>query len=187
MFYSTESPLNGLFYSVLQENSYMKIFGFFLFFFTFCVPAAAQTAGFTPLIEAVIKKTANEYVISTLIENGAEVNARDEQGRSVLMLAAMHNPHPGVIFALIKSGAEVNARTPDTGQTALFFAVRYNSNPAVVITLINQGADQDIEDVFHKTAYDYIDRNPKIKGSEAEFLFHDYDPDEDSSDPESSR
>ena len=69
----------------------------------------------------------------------------------------------------------------------MFFAVRYNPNPDVIITLLNNGADQDIEDIFHKIAYDYIDRNPKIKGSEAEFLFKDYDPGEESSDDEASR
>ncbi|MBP3403974.1 MAG: ankyrin repeat domain-containing protein [Alphaproteobacteria bacterium] len=165
----------------------MKLFNAFAFFLAFSFHAAAQTAGFTPLIKAAAQKTVDEYAIGTLIQNGANVNSRDEQGRSVLMLAAMHNPRPAVIFALIKSGAEVNARTPDTGQTALFFAVRYNPNPDVIITLLNNGADQDIEDIFHKTAYDYIDRNPKIKGSEAEFLFKDYDPGEESSDDEASR
>lgn len=165
----------------------MKLFSVFTLFFVIGFHAAAQTAGFTPLIEAVKKKTADEYVVGTLLQNGADVNARDEQGRSVLMLAAMHNPHPAVIFMLVKSGAKVNARTPDTGQTALFFAVRYNSSPEVVITLLNNGADQEIEDIFHKTAYDYIDRNPKIKESEAEFLFKDYTPEEDSSDDEASR
>ncbi|MGN1079068.1 MAG: ankyrin repeat domain-containing protein [Alphaproteobacteria bacterium] len=165
----------------------MKFFSAFVFFFTVSFYAAAQTPGFTPLIEAVKKKTADEYVIGTLLQNGADANARDEQGRSALMLAAMYNPHPAVVFMLIKNGAKVNARTPDTGQTALFFAVRYNSNPDVIITLLNNGADQDVEDIFHKTAYDYIDCNPKIKGSTAEFLFKDYDPEEESSDDEASR
>lgn len=165
----------------------MKSFSVFVLFFLSAFNAAAQTAGFTPLIEAVTKKTADEYVVTTLIRNGGDVNARDGQGRSVLMLSAMRNPHPAVIFALIKSGAKVNARTPDTGQTALFFAVRYNSNPDVVLTLLQNGADQDIEDVFHKKAADYIDRNPKIKESEAVLLFKDYIPEESSDDNASSR
>ena len=70
----------------------MKLFNAFAFFLAFSFHAAAQTAGFTPLIKAAAQKTVDEYAIGTLIQNGANVNSRDEQGRSVLMLAAMHNP-----------------------------------------------------------------------------------------------
>ena len=153
----------------------------------FSFHAAAQTAGFTPLIEAVTEKYVSKPVIDTLIENGADVNTRDKQGRTALMLAAMDNPDPGVAYALIKNGAKVNARTPDTGQTALFFAVQYSTNPEIVILLLNKGSDQNIKDVFSKTAYDYMDRNPKIKGSNAEMLFNDYVPEPISSDDDTSR
>lgn len=143
------------------------------------VPASAlETEGFTPLTQAVVNETAEEYLISTLIQHGADIAALDDQGRDALMLAAMHNPHPAVIGALINGGMDPNARKRDTGETALFFAVKFTKNPDIVRTLLNNGADQNIRDVFGKTAYDYFDRNPALQGSEVEMLFKGYRPPE---------
>ena len=54
----------------------MKLFNAFAFFLAFSFHAAAQTAGFTPLIKAAAQKTVDEYAIGTLIQNGANVNSR---------------------------------------------------------------------------------------------------------------
>ena len=90
------------------------------------------------------------------------------------MLAAMYHPSPLVLHFLLLGGADINARTPDTGKTALFFAVRYNSNPEIVTALLNYGADPHIKDIFDRTAFDYADRNPKLKASSVseQFLQH---------------
>ncbi|MBR1777975.1 MAG: ankyrin repeat domain-containing protein [Alphaproteobacteria bacterium] len=168
----------------------MKLFSFLLVFFLFSLSAAAETDGFTPLIKVVTNEKASPYAVESLIQKGGDVNATDDQGRSVLMLAAMHHPSVLIPFLLVSNGAYINAKTPDTGQTALFFAVQYNSNPEVAAALLNYGADQDVKDVFGKTAYDYADRNPKLKGSLVLGLFHEHheeDTSEDSSDSAISR
>lgn len=140
---------------------------FFLLFFLFPGMPAAAEAGFTPLIEAVTQ-TSDEYAIDALIKKGGALNAVSGDGRTVLMMAAMYNSNPAVIYMLIKHGADVNARTPDTGKTPLFFAVQYNPNPEIIMTLLSNRADKNIRDIFGKKAVDYIDRNPKLQKSVAE-------------------
>lgn len=157
----------------------MKIWTLFLLSLFFAQPVSAvENSGFTSLIEAVKKESTSPYAVESLIIKGGDVNAVDEQGRTVLMLAAMHHPSELIPYLLIQGGADVNAKTPDTGKTALFFAVQYNSNPEIVSALLNYGADQNITDVFGRTAYDYAERNPKLKDSEVLWLFdkhHDKD------------
>ena len=55
-----------------------------------------------------------------LIEKGAEVNARDEDGRTPLMFAAWHG-HIFVVHILRRSGADLKARDKH-GQTAAMYA-----------------------------------------------------------------
>ena len=152
----------------------MKFVAVLVFFLCVQPVCAAENAAFTPLIEAVTKENTSPYAIETLIENGENVNAVDDQGRTALMLAAMYIPDPLAVYVLINHGAKVNAKTPDTGKTALFFALQYNKNPKVILTLLGNGADQDIKDVFGRTAYDYADRNSKLKNDPVLSLFHAY-------------
>ena len=60
-------------------------------------------------------------VIRALVEAGAEVNARADDGRTPLMFAAQGTPSAEVIQALVEAGAEVDARTDD-GVTPLMYA-----------------------------------------------------------------
>ncbi len=161
--------------------------GFFVAALT-AVPAAAQhpaelpesgLSGFVPLLLAVQNPKTNIYTIAPAIERDADVNARDDRGRTVLMLAAMHNPDPAVSYWLIENGADVNAKTPDTGWTPLFFAARYNTNPDVVALLINNKSDRNAADVFGKTPYEYLRRNPKLKNHHVAVLFDRYRPEDD--------
>ena len=113
-----------------------------------------------------IAQNATPSQVQQALQSGADPNAADSVGRTVLMLAAAGNPDPAVISALVKAGAKVNARGPQ-GWTALIMAAYGNPNPAVVLTLLAAGADPRIRSNGGRTAYDYGQDNGTLKGTEA--------------------
>ena len=72
-------------------------------------------------------------VLSLLLEAGADVNARNVDGATALMMAAMHGADSvEVINALIKAGADVNAKTEE-GKTALDLARQVGNENVVKV------------------------------------------------------
>jgi ankyrin repeat protein len=55
-------------------------------------------------------ETGTPQEVSAAIAAGADVNARDESGATVLMRAVANNPSPDTIRVLIEAGADVNMR-----------------------------------------------------------------------------
>jgi hypothetical protein len=98
-------------------------------------------------------------IINILLKAGAKVNAKDSDGLTPLMNAAMHNENLDVITTLLKAGADVNAKSKD-GTTPLM-CVRDNPNPDVFDTLLSAGADAKATDDEGKTAFDYMRENMK--------------------------
>ncbi len=98
----------------------------------------------TPLMFSS-RYNSNRQVIQVLLDNGADIDARDEDGRTVLMLASAHNSNKEVIQTLIDNGADVNAGDRN-GVTALMLASAHNSNKEVIQTLIDNGADVNAGD-----------------------------------------
>ncbi|KAM5236330.1 NF-kappa-B inhibitor delta [Ctenodactylus gundi] len=77
--------------------------------------------GKTPLLVAAAANQA--LIVEDLLNLGAEPNATDHQGRSVLHVAATYGL-PGVLSAVFKSGAPVNLETRDfEGLTPLHTAI----------------------------------------------------------------
>lgn len=82
--------------------------------------------------------------VRKLAEAGADVNARDPAGRSVLMLAASSDEVPAEsIRVLLDLGADVHAKAAN-GMTALDFARRRGPTP-VVDLLVQAGAKSGTE------------------------------------------
>src|SRR5208337_803068 len=76
------------------------------------------------------------------IANGADVNAKDEDGRTALIIASglvSRNGCKEVIQALLATGADVNAKTND-GLTALM-AASVKGHKEIVQALLDKGAD----------------------------------------------
>jgi len=87
---------------------------------------------------------------AALLKSGADCNTKNEEGTTLLMLAAGAG-NQEMVEMLLKAGAEVDA-TDARGWTALFKALfNYEQNrgfPDVVSTLIEAGAD-----IEHQIAY----------------------------------
>lgn len=87
---------------------------------------------------------------ATLLKNGADINSRNEEGATALILAAGVG-NLEMVEMLLQAGAEVDA-TDTRGWTALFKALfNYEQNrgfPDVVSALIDAGAD-----IEHQIAY----------------------------------
>lgn len=106
--------------------------------------------------------TATPESVKTEIDQGADVNAQDKDGITVLMQASVINKNPEVIATLITNGADVNAKCED-GDTVLMFACYCNCNPEVITTLVNHGADINAKDRKGNTPWTYIQGNRHLK------------------------
>ncbi|MGD1939255.1 MAG: ankyrin repeat domain-containing protein [Cyanophyceae cyanobacterium] len=111
-----------------------------------------------------------EQVQALLTADAGNVNARDEGGRSPLMVACGYGQAPCVALLLTK-GADVSAQTDD-GETALMGAAAAG-NLAIVQRLIAAEADPTTTDKSGTTAMEYA----AIKGhAEVVRYFRDTQP-----------
>ena len=80
--------------------------------------------------------------LKKLLESGVDIEARDHNGRTLLIVAAEQNPNHEIVRLLLDAGADVAFRTK-FGVTALGQAARCNPNPKVLNVLIDAGAEID--------------------------------------------
>ena len=90
--------------------------------------------------------------IRELIKSGANVDARDNQSYTLLMIAARDGWHD-VVDLLIQFGAKLDFKS-SSGKTALMLAAEYNYYDALKL-LINAGADVNLKDDLESTALIY--------------------------------
>ena len=90
--------------------------------------------------------------VKALVAEGANVNAKDEDGDTALMYVCAYGV-TDVARALVDAGADVNAKNKN-GQTALMRAARSarRFGHAVVAMLVNAGANVDVQDKDGHTA-----------------------------------
>lgn len=93
------------------------------------------------LRDACLKGQVNE--VNKMIEQGIDVNASDEGGRTPLMLASF-NGHSEVARILLDKGARVGDQNAE-GRTPLIFAAS-GPFPETVELLLEQGADPNTAD-----------------------------------------
>ena len=92
--------------------------------------------GHTALMRAALD--GNTETIKELIDQGADVNRRDDTGRTALMFAVV-NSHYETVKVLLKFGADVQAKS-DEGGTALMGAALAGDLNTVQV-LLDEGAD----------------------------------------------
>lgn len=97
--------------------------------------------------EAVADDTPQRLaVIQLLLDAGAVVHARNEDGLTPLHLAAGYDKSSKIVDTLLFAGAFVDARA-ENDATPLHFSAAFNRNPAVMRSLLDSGADANAKDV----------------------------------------
>lgn len=137
-------------------------------FGAFGVSAEAQTC--STLCDKNFWKTASQAEVATEISK-ADVNARDADGKTALIWAALWSGTAENMKVLLNAGANVNARTED-GRIALMAAAGFSTADNVKV-LLNAGADASLKSADGNTAWDYAQNNEKLKGTDVYWILND--------------
>lgn len=109
----------------------------------------------TPLLEAVESSQGSVKIVELLIDEGANVNEPDEDGKTALMVAAGKS-HSKLVEILLEADADVNAKIEkgfNKGKTALIYAAdAFSPSERVVKLLIDAGAKVNVADNSGNTA-----------------------------------
>lgn len=109
---------------------------------------AGVNMDYTPLTWAIRYRVAPE-IVAMLIEAGADVNERDENGTPALNTAVRFRRNQ-LIDIILRSGAEINAADESSGRTALALAVEIK-DIETVNQLIEAGANLEMTDTWGNT------------------------------------
>jgi Ankyrin repeats (many copies) len=95
--------------------------------------------GYVPILQALGRSKSSLGLVGLLVKAGADVNVRDEDGKTVLMWAIPPYGTEALAELLVKAGADVNAKDKD-GKTVLDIAKENDSGPECVKFLVSAGA-----------------------------------------------
>jgi hypothetical protein len=129
-------------------------------------PTARDSRGRTPLMAAV--QSRNAEAIRYLIDNGAEVNARDQLEGTALLRAAGAFGNLESVQVLLSAGADVNVQDK-SGMTPLMWAARWGDTGRVK-ALLTAGADVTARDNGGKTALDWARQQGEKAGETIKVL-----------------
>lgn len=92
-----------------------------------------------------------ESVVNDLLTNGVDINAKDKDGNTALMMACdMNYDIPGYAEILVKNGSKLDIQDKYK-RTALMMAI---GKPKIMQLIIDNGANINLKDSEGKTAYD---------------------------------
>lgn len=107
------------------------------------LPAAKLESGLEPaLVSAVSRHDIKK--IESLLNKGADPDARTAEGTPVLLVAALHGDED-TVRSLVRHGANVNAQS-GPGRTALLVAASVDGSYKTVKLLLDKGADINAKD-----------------------------------------
>ena len=96
-------------------------------------------------IFTVLCRYADSDEVISALRKGADINARDIYGQSVLMDASRDEKKLWLAELMLREGADVNLRDND-GQTALMYSAYVCKSPAMIHVLVHAGADVNARD-----------------------------------------
>lgn len=116
--------------------------------------------------------TLNRDSLSRYLKRGANINARDENGETALIEAAL-NDKLDIVELLLNEGADINAKDVE-GDTPLSVVAASNGPKALVDLLVARGATVDSRDMigntplFHAASEDHLDMVKLLESHGAE-------------------
>merc|ERR1719327_1742114 len=110
----------------------------------------------TPLIWAA--KHGHLDVVKILLEAGANVDAKNKDGETALILAAGNTRQDLVVFELLRHGANVNELS-NSNESALLMASE-KRNEKVMRALLEKGADVTVKSKWGMTPLDFVKKDP---------------------------
>ena len=99
--------------------------------------------GLTPLSYAA--RNCRKAVVKLLLERGADVEARDKDSLTPLLLHAAWNGHKAIVRLLLEKGADIEVRDED-GRTPLLLYAAWNGYEAIARLLLEKGVDVEPRD-----------------------------------------
>ncbi|XP_047495309.1 adhesion G protein-coupled receptor L2-like isoform X1 [Penaeus chinensis] len=114
-----------------------------------CVLGGSSASSFKGLDLSDAVKVGSLERVTSLLEEGAEVDARDKQGWTPLHNAA-YSGNEEMVRILIKHGADINAKDYQYERTPLHIAA-YNGQLAILTTLLKAKATLDNTDINERT------------------------------------